>query len=187
MLYVYIYCACYTNFLYSLHFFFCFCFCHLNIQIWVSPSKSRLNPSYSTGYYPDSAKLNQLCHIIKSEKAYTEADAEAETSRVSTSSNEVESRKTSKPIKINQDLNMFASILSKDSKIPFTVEKNRKAYIHVIEGNGSLSVFTPDSETPEILKGGDGAFIRVSNTTHFELVGSSDKPVEFLLFEMVAH
>jgi hypothetical protein len=117
------------------------------LQIWAKPTSNGLKPGYQTGTFEDARKQDTLLPVI-----------------TPTGENGT--------IKINQDLRMFASILSEGRELSHSLEglsapgTTRKAYLHVPEVPGSVGVTvtgtradgTPAGE-PVKLGPGDGAFV----------------------------
>ena len=131
------------------------------LQIWVKPSTRNLTPSYSTAHFSDEQKTNKLCALL------LPANDKDEILGV---------------IRIHQDLKVFASILEKDNKLEYSIAKNRKGYIHVIEKEGvKLNVVNDVGESVE-LGAGDGVFLNSSQSITFHQ--RSDQSVEFVFFDI---
>ena len=82
------------------------------LQIWISPNKKNLTPQYGQQKFNKENKLNNFLHMVSN------IDGGA-------------------PIKINQDINIYASIL--DKNITFKVQKNRQVYLIVIDGDININ------------------------------------------------
>ena len=143
------------------------------LQIWVKPNKSGLKPRYSTKQFSDQDKLNQL-RLIVSEKGDKDS------------------------IVINQDMNVYASILEPGKRIDYDLRPGREVYFHLIqdaksfdaESNQTGVTITSQSGTVNF-KGGDGAFIKhptkdgkSSQTFTITGAGTSGAKAEFILFDI---
>ncbi len=88
-----------------------------------------------------------------------------------------------RPIRVNQDAKVFASLLSKGEAVQYDVERGRQAYLHLAtpsagHSGGHLVINGEVSLAP-----GDGLFIK--QQTHIHIEGSSDGlAAEFLLFDL---
>ena len=142
------------------------------IQIWVRPSVRGLKPSYTTRSFSDAEKKDQL-RLILSEDGRDGS------------------------ILIHQDINVYASILTPSKSVQHTVEPGRDVYVHLIqdatgfktEANKTGLTIEASNGTAN-LKGGDGAFIKLSNDQKtaqtFTLTGAGvdGAAAEFILFDI---
>ncbi len=78
------------------------------LQIWFIPNENGLKPNYGDFRFKWEDRMNQWLHLVSGND-----DA---------------------PVKINQDVNMFATFLDKGKAAEFTVAKGRQAYLITIEG-----------------------------------------------------
>ena len=118
------------------------------LQIWILPEKADLTPSYEQKYFAPETKQGKLKLI-----ASGGGDDDS--------------------IHINQDVNLYASVLKNGDEVSLDLAPNRHAWIQLI--SGSLDV------NGEKLTTGDGAAI--SEVQELKLKGTSDN-TEFLLFDM---
>ena len=118
------------------------------LQIWILPEKADLTPSYEQKYFAPETKQGKL-KLIASRGGDDDS------------------------IHINQDVNLYASVLKNGDEVSLDLPQNRHAWIQLI--SGSLDV------NGEILNAGDGAAI--SEVQELALKATSDN-TEFLLFDM---
>lgn len=117
------------------------------LQIWILPNQRDLTPGYEQKAFSQSERTGQL-RLIASVDGHDGS------------------------VKINQDANVFASLLKTDHKLEHELSSQRHAWIQV--ARGSISVNGQDLES------GDGAAI--SDETSLKIVGRA--PAEFLLFDL---
>ncbi|MBA2378437.1 MAG: pirin family protein [Blastocatellia bacterium] len=118
------------------------------LQIWILPEKQNLQPGYEQKMFDASEKQGKL-RLIASRGGYDGS------------------------VHINQDVKLYASILSAGDEVKHELAEGRHAWIQLI--SGSLEV------NGEKLEAGDGAAISSENTlTHSS--GADD--TEFLLFDL---
>ena len=138
------------------------------LQIWALPDAKGLKPGYQTKTFTDAQKRNALVHVIEPAKR-AEGDAAA--------------------IKINQDFDMYATVLDAGARVALPLAAGRRAYVHVVDvaGNGAADVGGVR------LAGGDGAFVRADKGTTGELIiagagsgtgAAAAAPTEVVVFEM---
>jgi quercetin 2,3-dioxygenase len=137
------------------------------LQIWALPNRSGLTPNYQTKTFPDEAKIDKLLTVL-----------------TPTGKNET--------IKINQDFNMYASLLTSGASVTLDLGK-RRSYIHLpiltestgVELSGKL--FSTGSDIPKVLLNpGDGAFIE--GVQQLEIRGRQNAPnkkTELVLFDFL--
>ena len=78
------------------------------LQIWILPDRKNHTPAYGEFRFKWEERENKFLHMVSSK----EGDA---------------------PIKINQDVNFYASFLEKGKEIDFEVKSGRQAYLVQIE------------------------------------------------------
>ena len=115
-------------------------------QIWVKPKVKQTDPEYKQLSFNDEEKRD-LLKLIVSESG----------------------RNGSVPIK--QDLDIYASLLSKDKELMFSMDKD-KAWLQLIDGELQIN--------SEIIKAGDG--IKVSSKADLKIKAIEDS--HFLLFSI---
>lgn len=129
------------------------------LQIWVKPNQKGLTPAYQTRSFKEEDKIGRLLPIVTPK-----------------SSNE-----NPETIKINQNINVFASILPKNQSVTYTFKGN-KGFIHTCMTGGALSV------NEEIkLDQGDAIFIdveKLGKDKPITITGTSNSNTEFLLFDI---
>lgn len=128
------------------------------LQLWVKPAKSGLKPSYQTRFFPEAGKQGKLSLIIapdgdpawKPESADQWAEGKGQ------------GQQTPPPIKINQDVRVYASLLKAGERVTLDVAPGREAYIHLIQdatGMDKEANKTAIKVNGNVLRGGDGAFV----------------------------
>ncbi|KAJ1991332.1 hypothetical protein H4R33_001395 [Dimargaris cristalligena] len=153
------------------------------LQIWTKPENSYLEPGYVTRRFQEADKRNRLQPFVSPYQDVVNALTTAETPTVLPDT-----------IGIHTDLYAYSSILEPGqtvvhqvvkSQTPGSATRARRVYLHVIDKAGSLDVADGQSETTTRLDKGDGAFItEVKPSGTIELANPSDKPVEFILFDL---
>ncbi|MFT3743067.1 MAG: pirin family protein [Pyrinomonadaceae bacterium] len=118
------------------------------LQIWILPEKADLTPGYEQKYFAPETKQGKL-KLIASRGGDDGS------------------------VHINQDVNLYASVLKTGDEVAYDIAPNRHAWIQLISGSLDLN--------GEALKAGDGAAI--SEVQKLELKAKSDN-TEFLLFDM---
>lgn len=119
------------------------------LQIWLLPEKRNIEPSYEEKNFDQKAKLNNLL-LIASKNGKDNS------------------------LHINQDVNLYASILEKNHELTFESDVTRSTWIQMVKGSLTLN-------KEFILNQGDG--VAISNEAKLNLVAESD--CEFLLFDLV--
>jgi redox-sensitive bicupin YhaK (pirin superfamily) len=117
------------------------------LQIWIFPSENGLPPDYDQRAFSEDDKRDTLCLIVSGD-----------------------GRNGS--MKINQDVDLYASILSEGKSIVYEIDSGRHAWLQVIKGAVDLNGQT--------LKQGDGA--AVSEERSLEII--ADEEAEILLFDL---
>ena len=118
------------------------------LQIWILPEENDLTPGYEQTFFAPEEKKGKLKLVA---------------SRAGTDGS----------VTINQDVNLYSSILAKDEEVSHELAENRHAWIQVIKGEIFLK--------GEILSQGDGAAI--SEETLLKIKSLADES-EFLLFDL---
>ena len=118
------------------------------LQIWILPEKQNLQPGYEQRLFPVEEKQGKL-RLVASKGGDDGS------------------------VHINQDVKLYASILSRGEEVTHNLAKNRHAWVQLI--SGSLDV------NGETLNPGDAAAI--SSETELKLKAGEDK-TEFLLFDL---
>lgn len=159
------------------------------LQIWLKPDQRELEPNYQTVDFTDEEKHGRLCLIVTSK--YHGADQNTNNTRkkktkADTSADELKEEKT--PIVINQNAQVYASLLARDEAVSYGFGPERCGYVHVCDTGGRLRLLDDRSDEEIVLEAGDGAFIQAG--TRLQLVGANaaeedGKRVEFLLFDLV--
>lgn len=118
------------------------------LQIWILPEENDLTPGYEQTFFAPEDKKGKLKLVA---------------SRAGTDGS----------VTINQDVNLYSSILAKDEEVSHKLAENRHAWIQVIKGEIFLK--------GEILSQGDGAAI--SEETLLKIKSLANES-EFLLFDL---
>jgi quercetin 2,3-dioxygenase len=118
------------------------------LQIWILPEKNGLTPSYEQKLFPPEEKKGKL-RLVASHGGDDGS------------------------VSINQDVNLFASILADEEKVTHELDGGRHAWIQLI--SGSIDV------NGQLLEAGDGAAI--SDESKLTIRSLEDKS-EFLLFDL---
>jgi redox-sensitive bicupin YhaK (pirin superfamily) len=118
------------------------------LQIWILPEKQNLQPGYEQKPFPPEEKQGRL-RLVASKGGDDGS------------------------VHINQDVRLYASILSSGEQVTHTLADGRHAWVQLI--SGSLDV------NGEQLNPGDGAAI--SNEAELKLKAGEDN-TEFLLFDL---
>lgn len=118
------------------------------LQIWIMPEKNNIEPGYEQKNFSRENKLNNLRLV---------ASRDGNNGSVS----------------INQDVNLYASVLEKDQQLVYKIPSDRYVWLHV--AGGKLKV----NDNYE-LKLGDA--IAVTNEDEIKITGIDD--AEFLLFDL---
>ncbi len=118
------------------------------LQIWLLPEKQNLQPSYEQKLFPPEEKQGKL-RLVASRGGDDGS------------------------VHINQDVRLYASLLSAGEAVTHELAAGRHAWVQLISGELSLN--------GETLKPGDGAAI--SEETTLELKANADR-TEFLLFDL---
>jgi redox-sensitive bicupin YhaK (pirin superfamily) len=118
------------------------------LQIWIIPNQNGLAPNYEQRLVSAEMKLNKMCLIASG-------------------SDEGEA------IKINQDTQIFATVLEEGKVVDYQMKPERRAWIQIISGQISVNGVS--------LKAGDGAGIISEELIRIK---SANKNSEFLFFDL---
>ena len=121
------------------------------LQIWIVPSEDDLRPSYQQFAYDPAEKRGKL-RLIAGPAGGDHSGA----------------------AKINQDAQIYASVLSPGETVDYANPAGRHAWVHCAEGNITVNGI--------VFKEGDGA--AVSDEKALSFAGSGDKGGEFLVFDL---
>ncbi|KAJ1912879.1 hypothetical protein IWQ60_009462 [Tieghemiomyces parasiticus] len=164
------------------------------LQVWVKPDNGYLNPGYVTRHFKDADKANRLLPFVSPYQDVQNAPTGEQSATVLPST-----------IGVHTDLYAYASILEPGQTVTHKVRPalkrvlsgkgasesstatRRRAYLHVIDTHGAVTVTgSNDAQVAETkLAPGDGAFITELGS-HDEIVltnPTSDK-AEFILFDL---
>lgn len=117
------------------------------LQIWILPNQNGLKPNYQQKKFPDEEKLGKL-RLIASSDGHDGS------------------------VTINQDVNIYATLLGEKDELKHELKTNRNGWIHLIKG----SITFNDQQ----MSGGDGVAIEGPST--ITITCTSD--AELLLFDM---
>lgn len=116
-------------------------------QIWIQPNQNNLTPHYVKQYFAPEKKQNKWCLIASSSgKDHS--------------------------IQVNQDIQLFNSLLSTEQQLTYELTHKRCAYLHLIKGQ----IFLNQVE----LRSGDGAYIEAEEALKIVSLHES----EILLFDL---
>lgn len=119
------------------------------LQIWIMPNQNNLPPSYEEQHFSDAQKHNRWC-LIAAQDAREGA------------------------LLIHQDVNIYATKLTKDAHLPYDMQTGRSVYIQVARGEINLNGI--------VLIAGDAAKIDVQTAVAIEALADS----ELVLFDLPA-
>lgn len=118
------------------------------LQIWIMPEKNNIEPGYEQKNFSHEEKLNNL-RLVASR----------------------DGREGS--VSINQDVNLYSSVLEKDQELTYKIPEGRYVWLHVAAGKLNVN-------NEYELKLGDA--IAVSDEQELKLTGIDN--AEFLLFDL---
>ena len=121
------------------------------LQIWIVPNQEDLRPSYQQFRYDPTEKHGKLRLMAGPEGGNGSGVA-----------------------KINQDAQIFASVLTPGEKVDYTIPEGRFAWVHCAEGNITVN--------GTAFKEGDGAAVSDEKILSFAAAG--DMGGEFLIFDL---
>ncbi|WP_019498194.1 pirin family protein [Pseudanabaena sp. PCC 6802] len=117
------------------------------LQIWILPDRQNLQPSYEQKNFTVEQKRDRLLLIASND-----------------------GRNGS--VTVNQDLNLYATVLSNGAEVTHTVKPGRHAWVQVARGEALLN--------GQPMKAGDGA--ATSQPGELQLIGKDD--AEVLIFDL---
>jgi redox-sensitive bicupin YhaK (pirin superfamily) len=118
------------------------------LQIWLLPETKGIAPGYEQKYFSPEEKQGKL-------KLVASRDGDDNS------------------VKINQNVQLFASILAKDETVSHNLTENRHAWIQIVKGSLKLN--------GETLNASDGAAISEENSLEIKAL---ENETEFLLFDL---
>ncbi len=120
------------------------------LQIWLLPNKEDVKPQYAESKLPDAERRGKLKLVASG------------------------SQNGSGAFHINQDVQLFASLLGKGQSVEHQLAAGRGAYLQLARGSVTLN--------GQALEAGDGAIVEKEST--ITMVGTSEQDAEFLLFDL---
>jgi redox-sensitive bicupin YhaK (pirin superfamily) len=145
------------------------------LQVWFKPDQQDLKPSYQTAHFTDEEKHGKLCLIVSS-KYHGDS--------IKKDDNDDTEKKA--PVVVNQNAQVYASLLARDEAVSYNFGPERCGYLHVCDTGGRLRLIDDRNDEELVLEAGDGAYVKAGS--RLQLVGANDeddKRVEFLLFDLV--
>jgi redox-sensitive bicupin YhaK (pirin superfamily) len=120
------------------------------LQIWIMPDTLNLTPSYEERHFTREEKLNRLCLI-----AAKNPDNGA--------------------LKVEQDLQLYASIVEVDKTLSYSLKEKRSAYLHIARGN--VEIVGQHYASGDAIMLNDAQLLNIKATTETEM----------LLFDLPLH
>ncbi len=120
------------------------------LQIWIMPDSLNLEPSYEEKHFTAEQKLNQWCLIAARDNQGA-------------------------ALKVNQDMQLYASVLDAAASLAYTVDANRSAYLHIARGKVEID--------GQQFEAGDAVMLDGSAQLHIKANIES----ELLLFDLPLH
>lgn len=120
------------------------------LQIWIMPDSLNLEPSYEEKHFSTEQKLNQWCLIAARDNQGA-------------------------ALKVNQDMQLYASVLDATVGLDYAVNDNRSAYLHVARGKVEIDGQQFESGDAVMLDGGADLHIKANAES------------ELLLFDLPLH
>ncbi|NJS12881.1 MAG: pirin family protein [Microcoleus sp. CSU_2_2] len=117
------------------------------LQIWLLPDTNGLSPSYEQQDFPVAERHGKLRLVAARDARYG-------------------------AVKIHQDVDLYAAVLDKSSRVAHTLQANRHAWLQVARGSVLLNGW--------LLEKGDGAAV----SDESELVVEATEDAEILLFDL---
>ena len=110
------------------------------LQIWILPDKQDYNPNYGDYKFNWNDRQNKWLHMVSGKDG-------------------------SAPIKINQDMNIYALEIEEGKDIDFKVNKGRQAYLVQVEGNSLINeIELNERDGMEIVE--EDILIKAKKTSH---------------------
>lgn len=114
------------------------------LQIWIYPDKKDYKPNYGENKFNWSDRENKWLHMVSSIEG-------------------------SAPVKIHQDVNVYAIYLNKNNEESLNVEKDRQAYLVQIEGSSIInSIDLNERDALEIVE--ENIQITSKENSHFLVI-----------------
>lgn len=114
------------------------------LQIWILPDKSGHEPNYGEYKLNWDDRINNWLQIVSSNNGYG-------------------------PVKVNQDVNIYATYLEKNNEISFKVDNGRQAYLVQIEGNSIINnIELNEKDALEIVE--EDIKINSNENSHFLII-----------------
>lgn len=128
------------------------------IQSWIVPRKNELEPNYGGARSSDTPdNKDQWAHLVS----------------------DVDNKDVATCIKVNQDVNLFTTLLSPNTELALEVKNGRQAYVVCLEGATDLSAAGLPTEN---LYDGDACDVLGETTVTFKSTGAG--PAHILVWEM---
>ncbi len=118
------------------------------LQIWILPEKQDLDPGYEQKFFGPEEKQGKL-RLVASRRGMDGS------------------------VTINQDVNLYGSILTKGDEVSHELAEGRHAWVQLISGSLDLN--------GDVLNAGDGAAVSEESTLQIKAL---DDNSEFLLFDL---
>lgn len=116
------------------------------LQIWIFPDKKDYNPNYGQFNFKWNDRENKWLHLVSS----FEDNASA-------------------PIKIHQDINIYALYLDKDNEESLNLKNGRQAYIVQMEGNSTINeIPLNEKDALEVIE--ENIKIKAKENSHFLVI-----------------
>jgi redox-sensitive bicupin YhaK (pirin superfamily) len=87
------------------------------LQIWILPDKKGYKPNYGEYRFKLEDRLDKWLPLASG----------------------IDNKTSSAPVRIHQDINAYAAIISEGKSLDFEIAKNRRAYLVLIEGRAKIS------------------------------------------------
>lgn len=114
------------------------------LQIWIYPDKKDYKPNYGENKFNWSDRENKWLHMVSSIEG-------------------------SAPVKIHQDVNIYAIYLDKNNEESLNIEKDRQAYLVQIEGSSIInSIELNEKDALEIVE--ENIKIKAKESSHFLVI-----------------
>ncbi|AFY73997.1 Pirin-related protein [Synechococcus sp. PCC 7502] len=117
------------------------------LQIWILPDRNGIEPSYEQKTFTTEEKQDQLRLVVSKDGRDNSVTAQ-------------------------QDLNIYATVLSPNSKIAYTVPENRYGWLHIARGKVSINDL--------LLSAGDAVAVETPQTLNIV----AEAEAEVLIFDL---
>jgi redox-sensitive bicupin YhaK (pirin superfamily) len=123
------------------------------LQIWIFPDKTGYKPNYGDYRFNIEDRRDKWLPLASG----------------------VDNKTSSAPVRIHQDINAYAAIISAGQSLNFVIEKNRQAYLVLIEGSakitGAESGLTADLAMRDAAEiSGESVTIDAKEESHFLII-----------------